>query len=390
MNPDTIRIVLLCLCWPVVILRIPAVRVADQKLLWFTLVMQGTGLTVLQAPVMKQIQKLTGVPRIESLISSSLASVVAVLLVTFALRISTSDATASRWSKRVALYCAFTLTTMIITFTIVTSQGIPTRERFLPVPGEFTAHMVYWIAYLSYMIIVSGCTAFLLWRQVPRIATKVLRAALVAMAIGTTFFLAFLGLRVAALFNASSQLPALGVYISSIYSAGVTVGCSVAIIVPLRQTLANWWRANRLYSLWRALCDASPHIALHQPRSRFADAVTLRDSTHRLHRRIVEIRDGLLIMREWITPATYDRIAELVARENPDEREAEAVTTAAWLKIALDAKARGLDRVAKPLDLAGHGGVDSDSELRWLTAVAKAWASPQAAKYSGAVDGVLA
>jgi hypothetical protein len=384
-SPDTIRIFLLCLCWPVVLLRIPAVRVADQKLLWFTLVMQGTGLTVLQAPVMKQIQTLTGVPRIESLISSSLASVVAVLLLTVALRISTSDATASRWSKRVALYCGATLTTMIVTFSIVTSQKIPTRERFLPMPGEFTAHMVYWIAYLSYMIILSGCTAFLLWRQVPRIATKVLRAALISLAIGTTFFLGFLGLRVAALFNASSQLPAVGVYVSSVYSAGVTIGCSLAIIMPFSHGVANWWRANRLYSLWWALCDASPHIALHPPRGRLADALTLRDSTHRLHRRIVEIRDGLLIMREWITPATYDRIAELVARENLSERDAEAAATASWLKIALDAKARGLERVPKPLDLAGHGGVDSDSELRWLTAVAKAWASPLATKYSTTV-----
>lgn len=386
MNPDTIRIFLLCLCWPVVLLRIPAVRVPDQKLLWFTLVMQGTGLTVLQAPVMKAIQRLTGVPRIESLISSSLASVVAVLLLTVALRVAaTSDASAVRWSKRVALYCGATLVIMVTTFSIVTAQGIPTRERFLPVPGEFTAHMVYWIAYLSYMIVVSGWTAFLLWRQVPRIATKAFRIALLALAIGTTFFLGFLGLRVAALFSASSQLPAVGVYISSIYSVGVTVGCSLAIIMPFSQAVANWWRANRLYSLWRALCDASPHIALHPPRARFADALTLRDSTHRLHRRIVEIRDGLLIMREWITPATYDRIAELIARENLSERDAEAAATASWLKIALDAKARGVDRVAKSLDLAGHGGVDSDSELRWLTAVAKAWASPLATKYSTTV-----
>ncbi|GAB3876779.1 hypothetical protein GCM10029964_024460 [Kibdelosporangium lantanae] len=62
MNPDTVRLVLVCLCWPVVVLRIPAIRVADQNLLWFTLMMQGLGLTILQTPVMRLIQSATGIP----------------------------------------------------------------------------------------------------------------------------------------------------------------------------------------------------------------------------------------------------------------------------------------------------------------------------------------
>jgi hypothetical protein len=385
-NPDVVRVVLLCLCWPVVLLRISAVRTADQNILWFTLVMQGVGLTVLQTPVMRQIQLLTGVPRIESLISSLLASVVAVLLLTFALRFSSApDTTSTRWSRRMALYCGATATIMVTTFTIVTVQRIPTRDRFLPIQGQFTAHTVYWIAYLTYMIVVTGWTTFLFWRQVLRVATKVLRFALLALALGTSTFLVFLGSRVAAMFSTNPGLLTFGVYISSVYSISVTVGCSLAIILPLSRSLASWRHANRLYALWRALCDASPHIALHPPRGRFLDAFTVRDSRHRLHRRIVEIRDGLLIMREWITPATYDRIAELLAGENLTEREAEAAATACWLKVALDARERGLDRVAKPLDLVRQGGVDRETELRWLTAVAKAWASPLVREYAAMI-----
>jgi hypothetical protein len=380
-NPDVIRVVLLCLCWPVALLRISAVRQADQKLLWFTLVMQGTGLAVLQAPVMRRIQQLTGVPRIESVISSLLAAGVAILLLTCALRVSSSlDATSARWSRRMALYFAATATTMVITFAIVTVQRIPTRDRFLPVIGQFTAHNVYWIAYLTYMLVVTGWTTFLFWRQIPRITAKVLRFALLALALGTTTFLVFLGTRVAALFSPAPSLLTFGVYISSIYSISVTVGCSLAIIMPLSQSLANWRHANRLYPLWRALCDASPHIALHPRRGRFVDSLMLRDSRHRLHRRIVEIRDGMLIMREWITPSTHDRIVEALARENLSDREAAA--TACWLKVALHARAHDLDRVAKPLDLVRQGGVDTETELRWLTAVAKAWASPLVHKHS--------
>jgi hypothetical protein len=380
-NPDTVRLVLVCLCWPVVVLRIPAVRVADQNLLWFTLAMQGLGLTILQTPVMRLIQSATGIPRVESLLSSLLATVVAVLLLTVALRVSAFPGE-RRWSRVMAGYCAATAVTMTLLFWVVTADRIPTRDRFLPALGTFTAHTAYWIVYLTYMLVVTSWTTFLFWRQILRVAAKVLRFALFALAVGTTTFLVFLGSRVVALFSTSPQVLTFGVYVSSIYSISVTVGCSLAIIMPLSQSAVQWWRANRLYALWRALCDASPHIALHPRRGRLVDALPVLDSRHRLHRRIVEIRDGLLIMREWVTQSTYDRIVASL----PDVPNREALATAVWVRMALQARADGRERVDKPLDLARLGGVDEDSELAWLTEVAKAWSSPLAAKYAVTVD----
>jgi len=380
-NPDTVRLVLVCLCWPVVVLRIPAVRVADQNLLWFTLAMQGLGLTILQTPVMRLIQSATGIPRVESLLSSLLATVVAVLLLTVALRVSAFPGE-RRWSRVMAGYCAATAVTMTLLFWVVTADRIPTRDRFLPALGTFTAHTAYWIVYLTYMLVVTSWTTFLFWRQILRVAAKVLRFALFALAVGTTTFLVFLGGRVVALFSTSPQVLTFGVYVSSIYSISVTVGCSLAIIMPLSQSAVQWWRANRLYALWRALCDASPHIALHPRRGRLVDALPVVDSRHRLHRRIVEIRDGLLIMREWVTQCTYDRI--VASLQGVPNRE--ALATAVWVRMALQARADGRDRVDKPLDLARLGGVDEDSELAWLTEVAKAWSSPLAAKYAVTVD----
>src|SRR5262249_54180542 len=60
----------------------------------------------------------------------------------------------------------------------------------------------------------------------------------------------------------------------------------------------------------------------------------------------------------------------------------DAVATAVWLKIALRTRAAGGDRVARPLDLARQGGVDEESELAWLTAVAKAWSSPRTDRHA--------
>jgi len=55
--------------------------------------------------------------------------------------------------------------------------------------------------------------------------------------------------------------------------------------------------------------------------------------------------------------------------------------------VALRARQRGLDRANKPLDLVRQGGVDEESELAWLTAVAKAWSSPLVARYAAGNHG---
>ncbi|MFD1052574.1 hypothetical protein ACFQ1S_46765, partial [Kibdelosporangium lantanae] len=170
------------------------------------------------------------------------------LLLTVALRVSAFPGE-RRWSRVMALYCAATAVTMVTLFWIVTADHIPTRDRFLPVMGTFTAHTAYWIVYLTYMLVVTSWTTFLFWRQILRVAAKVLRFALFALAVGTTSFLVFLGSRVVALFTTSPQVMTFGVYVSSVYSISVTVGCSLAIIMPLSQSVVQWWRANRLYAL---------------------------------------------------------------------------------------------------------------------------------------------
>lgn len=66
--------------------------------------------------------------------------------------------------------------------------------------------------------------------------------------------------------------------------------------------LYRWYRqyqaCRRLYPLWRDLGRAVPEAALVPPRSPIADAVTLRDVELGLIRRVIEIRDCRLALRE--------------------------------------------------------------------------------------------
>ncbi|GGM50448.1 hypothetical protein GCM10012275_21660 [Longimycelium tulufanense] len=386
MHAEVIRFILLVLCWTVVLVRIPAVRVREQRPLWFTLLMLGSGLLMLQKPVARVARELTGIPQITSLISSLMAVGVATLLLDFAIRRPpTHDFRTAPWRRFRIFSSLFTVVTMAVTFSITIAQGVPTRQRFLPVPGVFSAHIVYWVVYLVYMLLVTAWASVLFWRHIARTDSRVLRLAIALLGIATSTFLIFLGSRFAALFSASPTLLPFGLYISSIHSIGIAVGCSLAAVLPLIQAVAAWWHCYKLYPLWKTLCEALPNIALQPPRRRLLDVLTLRDNRLRLHRRLIEIRDGLLSMREWVTPEALDRIRTSMAETRLRPDQAEAATTACWLKVALRAQEQGLERVGKPLDLVSQGGADAYSELRWLRAVAAFWHDPRVDRCAAAI-----
>jgi hypothetical protein len=196
------------------------------------------------------------------------------------------------------------------------------------------------------------------------------------LTVATTTFLAFLASRVVAVFTFSSVPVVWGTYISSIHTTGVALGCAIAAFIPVGKDLAARRDCNALYPMWKALCDALPHIALYPPRSHVADALTLRDSQFRRHRRLIEIRDGLLIMKDWVSAGDLDAIREAVQSASVAPDLTEPVVTACWLKTALINRAAGLASAENALDLVRHGGYDVDSELEWLRQVAKAWSTP--------------
>jgi hypothetical protein len=60
--------------------------------------------------------------------------------------------------------------------------------------------------------------------------------------------------------------------------------------------VAEYRSLQRLFPLWRALCDAVPGVAMIPPGGRLADLLDPRDVHFRLHRRVVEIRDALHLL----------------------------------------------------------------------------------------------
>ncbi|MEU5978877.1 MAB_1171c family putative transporter [Streptomyces sp. NPDC047315] len=143
---------------------------------------------------------------------------------------------------------------------------------------------------------------------------------------------------------------------------------------PSAGRLLEWVRTYRsyraLYPLWRDLYESSPDIALEPPGASVSASVS--DLDYRLHRRVVEIRDGWRELRPYIDRTAQDTGA---AAEGGSEESRQAFTEAAQLRRALHAKRTG----TMPHDNKDAGDFDDrdpdnfSAEVAWLTKVASAY-----------------
>lgn len=162
-------------------------------------------------------------------------------------------------------------------------------------------------------------------------------------------------------------------------AASVFSAAGIAVL-SLSLTMSSWWpsvarllqwvrsyRSYRaLYPLWRDLYEASPDIALEPPGG------SVLDLDYRLHRRVVEIRDGWRDLRPYI-----DRSANGVNGADPaaSEETRQAFVEAAQLKQALHAKRIGVipDNNKDVGDFEDRDSDNFPAEVAWLTKVASAY-----------------
>ncbi|WP_260609839.1 MAB_1171c family putative transporter [Streptomyces sp. WAC06614] len=153
----------------------------------------------------------------------------------------------------------------------------------------------------------------------------------------------------------------------------------------IRITRARGWLHSyraclRLRPLWRALHRAAPDIALDPPRSWPRELLPTRDPHYRLYRRVIEIRDGQLMLRSSLSLDDFVRVARsLDLPEDPTSPLGEALQVRAALNRRPDEDS-GCDEddgtaAADPsCELpARPPHEDFRQEVEWLTAVAAAF-----------------
>lgn len=146
------------------------------------------------------------------------------------------------------------------------------------------------------------------------------------------------------------------------------VGGTVCLLSSMFFDAWHWcmqYRTHRrLYPLWRDLYEITPEIALDPPRSAFADALDPRDLGLRLYRRVTETRDGIDALQPYGDTA-------LVMQDGAHRGEARshggaALTTAASLRAAIDAKRSGRIASAGDIPPLVSSGMSFEDETRVL------------------------
>ncbi|WP_338146632.1 MAB_1171c family putative transporter [Streptomyces boncukensis] len=174
------------------------------------------------------------------------------------------------------------------------------------------------------------------------------------------------------------QLAAASVF-SAVGIAMVSVSMTISSWGPSLSKLGAWARNYRsyraLYPLWRDLYESSPDIVL-EPSA--ASAVS--DLRYRLHRRVVEIRDGWRELRPYIDSASASDGSSYGSSDGSapapaGEEDRQACAEAAQIRQALRAKRAGARPGAgRAAGAFEHRDAENfDAEVHWLVQVSLAY-----------------
>ncbi|WP_018680938.1 MAB_1171c family putative transporter [Actinokineospora enzanensis] len=122
-----------------------------------------------------------------------------------------------------------------------------------------------------------------------------------------------------------------------------------------------------LFPLWSALCTANPDLALDPGAGRRA----IRDLDFQLHRRVVEIRDGIRWLRAYQDPTSTGSATQAAERAGLTGDDLRAYTEAAGIRAALTASARA--GVPAAPERPASAGTESDTGPDWLVRVSRAF-----------------
>jgi hypothetical protein len=233
--------------------------------------------------------------------------------------------------------------------------------------------VVYSLVYSGYLGVVLLDVGFLAGRTILP-ARGALRWALATMTLGSALGLAYVAAKVYGVLDEAVTGRVAEEYCPGPFS---TAGCTFSVAMPALSVLAivagmvipaaaarirDLVAYRQVRPLWQTLVGEVPEIA-------FAAEVSGEESglRFRLYRRVIEINDGILVLRTSLAQDERD----------PGDDPAELARA---LRLALQRRRRD-DPPATgsanrtPAERVNHPPVDLDAEIRWLRGVSKAFTS---------------
>ncbi|MFD9569918.1 MAB_1171c family putative transporter [Streptomyces sp. NPDC059982] len=264
----------------------------------------------------------------------------------------------------------------------------------IPPSGPPVPSLAYWLVLICAHLLANTVCVYVCWRYGRRTESRGLAAGLRLFGLGTAlaglFWFAYL---LKALFGSSWAMPALPL-LMNLHGLLRAAAILVPTLFTLRRTTADVATAWRLWPLWQDLVQAVPHVVLSEPRTGRVLELLWPPVPRNLlvYRKVIETRDAILILGEYVSPEVPDLARSHVAGCRIPDRRRTAAALACVLKEARRAKLAGLPGqpgLATSLDLPsamqpGEEGRGLEEETRFLVDVAQAYASPDTTAFTPA------
>jgi hypothetical protein len=194
------------------------------------------------------------------------------------------------------------------------------------------------------------------------------------MALGVLLVAVYAFQRIASVVDPALATELSGPIFEVLRAAGLLLAVAGAM-VPAVGWLRSTWQANRslhaLRPLWETMRSAFPEVILFTTRRAVLERFGVDDVHLRLYRRVIEVRDGMLALRDHLPP---DAIAQ--AHTFLAQRDSPALAEACGIELALHRFRSGEAAEPGPARWASVGP-DLADEVTWLRAVSAGLRSPE-------------
>ncbi|WP_371675730.1 MAB_1171c family putative transporter [Streptomyces sp. NBC_01276] len=372
--------------WAAVLLRAPgALRSPQQRGLWFAVATAAAAMTLnLPAVVTYATSREPGYAHAVGLVRNLIGVLSAGTVLYFV-------AAATR-GRRLQL-AAWAGTALWLGVLVALDGAAPGHgTHTIPPAGPPVPSLAYWLVMISAHLIANTVCVYVCWRYGRRAESRGLAAGLRLFGLGTAlaglFWFAYL---LKALFGSTWAMPALPLMMN-LHGLLRAAAIVVPTLFTLRRTTADTVIAWRLWPLWRELVQAVPHVVLSEPRTGRVLELLWPPVPRNLlvYRKVIETRDAILILGEYVPPGLPERARRHVAGSLVPEQRLTAAALACVLKEARRAKLAGgsgqpgrataLELPAAMQTFEEGGGLED--EARFLVDVARAYASPETTAFT--------
>lgn len=374
---SVLEIMIVVAAWAIVVWRRPPLRRSlRESPLWMTFAALALALTVRIPQVSSFLEQATGIAQIGTLLKHCIGIVAMLSLINWATALTAKSAewvplpvTAPRY-----VVAALSIVAMVGLFLAVPGRR-PGDDYFITEHAGNAVATCYQLVFVAY-VALAMVIATVLFARSAGVAQGGLRTSLVLMAVGSAIGIGYTILRTSYLIATQLEQPFPGgdsafesasKWLKIVTIAMVCAGTSYPAYAAAARARRQWTALRALEPLWVLATTPVPQVVLldtnEQP-NRFDP----RDTDFRLHRRIIEIRDAALVLRDTAPNGLWHAALAEAEASGLSGDEAEIAAEAMWwstvARRATDGEPGGGDETYR-----AHPADHTDEEVAWLTQV---------------------